>query len=223
LSRGIWALSSTWGILGTILSASRGAIGNVFSAIGVWAVFLLKRELLRKVSVVALIVVILSTISFNFWPEPVKRQFLSMPKDLLTFKGRTYFFWKPAIEAVGKKPWLGWGYGNKIYRDPRPFEDGEKPNWELTGGLHSAFITILFQQGLIGLLSYLFLLFSISFILIKIIISQTDQRKLLALALLSIIVGSLFVNSFVKSEPLRRIAPILGMSVALFKNRANKS
>jgi O-antigen ligase len=218
LNKGVWGLSSIWGIFGTILSASRGAIINIFAAIWVWAMFLLKREHLKKVLMVILIVILLITVSFNFWPELVKRQFLSMPKELWSFHERTYFFWKPAIEAVKKRPLFGWGYGNKIYRDQRPFENGEKPNWALTGGLHSTFITVLFHQGIAGLLSYLFLLLSTSFILFKIVKNAPDERKLLALALLSIIVGSLFLNSFVKSEPLRRIAPILGMSVALFKN-----
>jgi len=26
-----------------------------------------------------------------------------------------------------KRPLAGWGYGKKIYRDPRPFEGGGKP------------------------------------------------------------------------------------------------
>jgi O-antigen ligase len=140
--------------------------------------------------------------------------------DLKTLNQRTHLFWKPALEAAKKRPLFGWGYGNKIYRDQRPFENGEKPNWALRGGLHSTFISILFHQGIVGLLSYLFLLLSTSFILIKIIRNETDEKKLLAIALLSIIVGSAFVNSFLLSIPLRRFAPILGMSSALFKNKS---
>ena len=218
--REVWGLSSIWGILGAILSASRGTIGNIFSAIGVWAVFLLKRELLKKTLMVILIVVVLSTISFNFLPETVKRQFLSMPEELQTFHDRTDFFWKPAIEALGKRPWLGWGYGSKIYRDPRPFENSEKPNWALRGGLHSTFITILFHQGVVGFMSYLFLLLSTAFVLIKMVRNETDEKKLLSLALLSIIAGSFIVNSLVLTVSLRRLAPILGMSVALHKHRS---
>jgi O-antigen ligase len=221
LDKGIWGLSSLWGIFGTIFSASRAAIGNIFAAIGIWAIFLLKREHLKKTFMVIFIILVFIIITFNFWPVRVKEHILSTPMHLKTFTFRTDFFWKPAIEAAKKRPLLGWGYGNKIYRDERPFETGEKPDWGKTGGLHSTFITILFHQGIVGLLSYLFLLFSTSFILIKIIGSETDEKKFLALALLSIIVGSFIVNSMVLSVPLRRLAPILGMSSALFKNRSN--
>jgi O-antigen ligase len=220
LEKGIWGLSSLWGIFGTIFSASRAAIGNIFAALGIWAIFLLKREHLKNTLIVILIVLVFIITTFNFWPEPIKTHILSTSMDLKTLNQRTHLFWKPALEAAKKRPLFGWGYGNKIYRDQRPFENGEKPNWALRGGLHSTFISILFHQGIVGLLSYLFLLLSTSFILIKIIRNETDEKKLLAIALLSIIVGSAFVNSFLLSIPLRRFAPILGMSSALFKNKS---
>jgi O-antigen ligase len=220
VERVIWGLSTFWAICGTLLSASRGAIINIFAAICVWAMFLLKREHLKKVLMVILIVVLLTTVSFNFWPELVKRQFLSMPKELWSFHERTYFFWKPAIEAVKKRPLFGWGYGNKIYRDQRPFENGEKPNWTKTGGLHSTFINILFHQGIVGLSSYLFLLFSSIFFLINFVRNETDDKRLLALSLLTILIGSFIINSLVLSVPFRRLAPILGMSAGLLKYRS---
>jgi O-antigen ligase len=220
VEKGIWGLSAIWAICGTLLSASRGAIINIFAAIMVWAMFLVKRKHLKKVLMVILIVILLLTVSFNFWPELVKRQFLSMPKELWSFHERTYFFWESAIESVKKRPIFGWGCGNKIYRDKRPFEGVKKPNWELRGGLHSTFISILFHQGIVGLLSYLFLLFSSTFILINFVRKETDDKKLLALSLLSILVGSFMINSFVLSVPFRRLAPILGMSAALLNHRS---
>jgi O-antigen ligase len=220
VEKGIWGLSAIWAICGTLLSASRGAIINIFTAIMVWAIFLLKRKHLKKVLMVILIVILLITVSFNFWPELVKRQFLSMPTELRSFHERTYFFWEPAIESVKKRPIFGWGYGNKIYRDKRPFEGVKKPNWKLTGGLHSTFISILFHEGIVSLLSYLFLLFSSMFFLINFIRNDTDDKRLLALSLLSIVIGSFIINSLVLSVPVRRLAPILGMSAALLKNRS---
>ncbi|MEW6066686.1 MAG: O-antigen ligase family protein [Nitrospirota bacterium] len=217
--KSLWGLSLVWGVLGTIFSASRGAMGNIFAAMGVWAAFLLKRKHLIKVLMVTFIFFVLSIISFNFWPEPLKRQFLTIQEELWTVHDRTFLFWEPALEAVKKKPILGWGYGKRIIGDPRPFENGKMPSSEHKGGLHSTFISVLFQQGVVGILSYLLLLFSTSFMLLKIIRSETDERKLLAIALLSITVGSFFVNSFLLSVPLRRIAPFLGMSSALLKHR----
>lgn len=79
LKKGIWGLSSLWGIFGTILSASRAAMGNIFAALGIWAIFSLKREHLKKILMVILIIAVFIIISLNSWPETVKRQFLSMP------------------------------------------------------------------------------------------------------------------------------------------------
>lgn len=129
----------------------------------------------------------------------------------------------PAIEAFKKRPLFGWGYGSKIYRDERPFENTEKPNWTLRGGLHSTFISILFHQGIFGLMSYLLLLLSTTFILFKMALKEKDEKKLLALTFLSIIIGSAFVNSFLLSIPIRRFAPILAMSSALFRNSRDTS
>jgi len=47
--------------------------------------------------------------------------------------------------------------------------------------------------------------------------NATNEKRILAIAFLSIIVGSFFVNSFVISVPLKRLAPVLGMSSALVK------
>ncbi len=202
-------------------------MANICTAIGVFILFVFKRKHLKTMVIFTLIFVlfVISSLviifSFNLWPKSVRYHLLSTSEELTTFHQRIERWWKPALDAAQKKPLFGWGYGNKIYRDQRPFEHGEKPYWDLKGGLHSTFIDVLFHQGIVGLLSYLFLLFSTSFILIKIIRSETDEKKFLALALLSIIVGSFIVNSLVLDVPLRRLAPILGMSSALFKNRSN--
>ena len=216
LEKGIWSLSVIWGIFGTLLSASRGSIGSIFVAILIWVAFLFKKQHLKTALKVSILFGLLVIFSFSLWPGLIKEHLLSFPEDISTFTLRTVRFWEPAMESVKKRPLLGWGYGNKLYRDQRPFEGVEKPYWEIKGGLHSTFITILFHQGIAGLLSYLFLLFSTSFILFKIAKNATNEKKLLAIAFLSIIVGSFFVNCFVISVPLKRLAPVLGMSSALF-------
>lgn len=221
LKKGFWGFSSVWGAFGTIFSASRGAMGSIFTTIIIWSIFLFRKRHLKIALLVTIVFVLLATFSFNLWPEPIKNPILSFPKDISTFAMRTVYFWKPAIEAVKKRPLLGWGYGNKLYRDRRPFEGIEKPNWELQGGLHSTFISILFHQGIAGLLSYTLLLLLSASILLKMAKEEKDERKFLAIALLSIIVGSFVVNSLMISVPLKRLAPILGMSSALFKNKSH--
>ncbi|MGB9715897.1 MAG: O-antigen ligase family protein [Thermodesulfovibrionales bacterium] len=216
-----WGLSTLWAICAGLLSASRGAIAGVFSSIIIWSIYFLKRQRFKKNFIYILIFFILIIISFILSPKTIKEKLLSFPEDIKTFSLRTDYFWEPAIESVKKRPLLGWGYGNKIYRDYRPFKDIEKPNWELRGGLHSTFIGILFHQGMIGLLSYLLLLLSTILILINIMKNESCDKKLLAISFLSILVGAGIINSFVLSVPFRRIAPILGMSSALFKKTKN--
>jgi O-antigen ligase len=220
LKKGFWGFSSVWGAFGTIFSASRGAMGSIFTTIIIWSIFLFRKRHLKIALMVTIVFILLVTFSFNLWPEPIKNPLLSFSKDISTFAMRTVYFWKPAIEAVKKRPFFGWGYGSKIYRDQRPFENSEKPHWEKRGGLHSTFITILFHQGIFGLLSYTLLLILSAFILLKMAKEEKDERKFISIALLSIIVGAFFVNSFMISVPLKRLAPILGMSSALFKNKS---
>src|SRR3972149_1379877 len=217
LEKGIWGLSAIWGILGTLLSASRGAIGSIFVAVLIWVTLLFKKQHLKAALKVSILFGLLVIFSFSLWPGLIREHLLSFPKDISTFTLRTVRFWEPAIESVKKRHLLGWGYGSRLYRDQRPFEGVEKPYWQIRGGLHSTFITILFHQGIVGLLSYLFLLLSTSFILFKIVKNATNEKRLLAIAFFSIIVGSFFVNSLVISVPLKRLAPVLGMSSALVK------
>jgi O-antigen ligase len=218
LAKTMWGLSIIWAIFATLLSASRGSIIGIFSSLLIWFISFFKKKYLKFAFFSIFILFIFITISFNLFPETIKEKLLSLPKDIKTFSLRTDFFWKPAIESVKRRPLFGWGYGNKIYRDQRPFEGIEKPNWQLRGGLHSTFISILFHQGIIGLLSYSFLIFSTIFILIKIIKNYYRDKALLAISFLSILCGAGIINSLVLSVPFRRIALILSMSAALSKN-----
>lgn len=220
LSRLLLGLSLIWAVFGIIFSSSRGAIGNMLGVLAVWSIPLMQKRRLKSAVIVAAVFILSIGLSFKIWPNSVKDSILTFPQHLSTFNMRTSFFWEPAVDAIKKRPVLGWGYGKNIWRDVRPFEDGKLPNWEIHGGFHSTFITVIFHQGIAGFLSYLFLLGSNIFILIKILKNSTDDKRLIALTLLSVIVGSFVVNSIVLNVSLRRLAPIAGMSAALYQNRS---
>jgi O-antigen ligase len=217
----LWGMASLWGIAATFFSASRGAMANMFTVVTIYSGFLIKRKNMKSAVTVVSVCVVLAIFSFRYLPEPLKFRLLSTPQHLSTFDERTYLFWGPAFDAVKKRPLLGWGYGKKLARDPRPFQGGEMPDLSKKGQLHSSFITNLFHQGLFGLLSYLFMLLSTGFVLFRLVRSEDGDRKLLALILLGIIIGSFFVNSFVRTVAFRRLAVILAMSAALYKNSLN--
>jgi len=215
---GFWTAASLWGLSGTILSASKGAVGSVITSIIIFSLSLFRKKYFKFILPASLIFVVIIASSFNYWPEQVKTVYIAMPNQVIDFNERTYLFWKPAVTAVEHRPLLGWGYGKQIYRDNRPFENGSKPDWEKKGGLHSAFISILFHQGIIGLASYVLLLLAALISLVRVARNETNELKLTALALLSIICGSFFVNSFVKTVDFRIVAVILAMSAATCNN-----
>lgn len=177
---------------------------------------------MRAMLIAILIFMALAVLSFDFLPETVKSIYMLMPEHLTNFNERTYLFWEPAMDAVKKRPVIGWGYGKNIYRDPRPFENGLKPEWKNKGGLHNTFLSILFHQGILGLVSYTFLFSTSLFVLIKKAGTETYELRLLALSLISILVGPFFVDSLVKNVAFRSLAPILAMSAVLCKRQTNE-
>jgi len=216
----IWRLAGAWAIIAAVLSASRGAIGSVVTVAAIFAFSVFNKRQLKITFIVVLIVLSSTVALFGFLPKTTKFAFSSIPEHMLTFNERTYLFWEPAMEAVRKKPVIGWGYGKMIYRNSTPFESSKKPDWEKKGGLHSTFVKILFHQGIFGLSVYMLLLLLTAYVLLQMVRHEIDERKILAISLFSIIVASFFVSSFVKDVPLRSLAIVLGISAALYNNRS---
>ncbi len=219
LTRTSWGLVSMWGCLAVFLTASRGALFSLLPQGALWAACSVRTEWLKKAMLAVLVLVIAVLLSYNLWPTPVQEKTSAIPHDIGTFERRTTFFWEPAVEAALKRPILGWGYGDRIYRDPRPFQSTHAPSWELKGGLHSAYITTLFHQGIVGLAAHLFMLSASMYLLITLLRHSKGDERLFALTLLIVLVGAFVINSVVYSAPPERIAPFLGMSAALLRNR----
>jgi O-antigen ligase len=219
--RGIWGTFSFWGLTASVLSASRGAMGAVFVAIPVYAAFLLKRRYLKASLLSVAVLAALAVSTFGIWPEPVRKQILSTGSHIWTVHSRTHLFWKPALESVRQRPILGWGYGKMIYRDPRPFQDTSKPGKDHKGGLHSTYISVLFHQGVVGLMTYLFLIFSMCHVLMKTIRGKSGPLRLLAVTLLCIVLGSFILHALVRVNYFRVLALTAGMVTALNKEGAD--
>jgi O-antigen ligase len=213
----LWGVSSVWGMAATALAGSRGSMAAVAFEISLWAASGLRKIPWRKATIIGAATALAGVLTFPLWPQQLRNSVSTIPRSIVTMSDRTNFFWMPAIQAVQKRPLAGWGYGKMIYRDPRPFEGREKPHWELHGGLHSTFMTILFQQGIVGLLAYLFVLLSNVHVLLSVLQKRDDKGKALALALLSILVGAFIINSLVLVVPLQRLVLISAMSAALMK------
>jgi O-antigen ligase len=218
-TRTLWGLACIWGCLAVFFTASRGALFSLIPQGALWAASSVSKARLKKALLSIVILFLAVLLSYNLWPTPVKEKTSAIPHDVKTFERRTTFFWEPALEAALKRPVLGWGYGDSIYRDPRPFQSGTVPTWELKGGLHSSYVTTLFHQGVIGLAAHLFMLVASTYLLAAFLKGSRGDERLLGLTLLGVLAGAFIINTVVYSAPLERIAPFLGMSVALLRHR----
>lgn len=214
-TRGGWGVLSLWTLAAGVLSRSRGSLGNMLAGVLVWATCFTNRKNLKYVAIAVAGIAVLVMVSLPFWPPGAKGTLAETFEDMRTMNLRTAYFWKPALEAVAKRPVLGWGYGSEVYRDPRPFEGTTTPNWELTGGLHSEFIRVLFHQGIVGIAAYLLLLAAGFWTLLKIVRSSSGFKSALAVSLMAVLTGSFVVNAFLKGTPFRMLGLVLGMAVAL--------
>ncbi len=213
--RFVWGMAALWGFAAVVLSYSRGSLGNIVLAIIIWAGFFINRRNFRFAVIVAVALVLLGVFAIPFLPDNVKEKFARTAHDIRTMSLRTTYFWKPALESVQKRPALGWGYGSKVYRDPRPFEGTTSPHWELTGGLHSEFIRVLFHQGVLGLAAYLLLLATGFAVLLKTIRRNKGFVRALAVSLVAVLAGSFVINAMLKGTPFRMLGLILGMAGAV--------
>jgi O-antigen ligase len=212
-----WSVLLAWLGIAAVLSGSRGSVGAILTQIAVFALFFMEKRHAAKALYLLCAVLLAAVVTFNFWPGPVKSHMLKLPSHIFTMSDRVDFFWKPALEAVEKRPLAGWGYGAKIYRDERPFEGVQKPHWEMKGGLHSTFMAILFHQGIVGLISFVLTLAASVVLLTRAARQLPFDEKPAAVSLVSIMVGAFVVNGLILEVPFERLAPFLGMAVVLVR------
>lgn len=152
-------------------TATRGAIlGLLGGALVTFSILLFKSQKgdgIRKVALgglLALVVFVGLFVSIkdtNFVKEsPVLSRFASLSLSEVKTQGR-YFVWPMAIKGFVEKPILGWGQEgfnfvfNKYY-DPRMYN--QEPWFDRA---HNTFLDWLIAGGLLGLLSYLAIIFSL--------------------------------------------------------------
>lgn len=98
--------------------------------------------------------------------------------------------WKDLIPISLWHPWFGYGTGtfNGLVEFYRGFDWGSLE-------AHNDYLKIFVENGIVGLLSYLFLILSLLFYLFKIFKKTVEENKTLALSILVITI-SLFIISF---------------------------
>lgn len=184
------------------LSASRGVILGL--GLGLFFTFLLifllekERIVLKRnvgISLLTLIVLVSGFIFFKDSGFVRKSQTLGRLAELsvkeVKKQGR-FFIWPMAVDAFRDKPILGYGQENfnfvfNKYYNPKVFN--QEPWFDR---VHNTFLDWLVAGGILGLLAYITILFSVFFALWKSSVSVT-QKSVLTGLLLGYVFQSIFV------------------------------
>ncbi|MEW6416969.1 MAG: O-antigen ligase family protein [Nitrospirota bacterium] len=215
------------GIVALALSTSRGGIASFLLMFIIWAIYFLKK---KKVSVkpilgaFAVAIIILGVAAFYAKPE-IKDRFLDIKNDIKTLNYRTVI-WKPLIYAAKEKPILGWGYGTEIFRSDEPFKKTpfKVSPVKMGHGFRrpdSIFMSILFHQGITGLILYLLLLIVAIKTFWEEAFSTQRLQSYILIACTSVLISTYGLHSMIENTRLFYLTLILGVGLAA-KNCKNE-
>jgi hypothetical protein len=200
-------------VTATVLSGSRGALGNVGMAAVVWICSALKRVRTRYVIGAVAFFLVAMLFPLLILPDEALDHVTSL-RDVGTFNERVGRMWLPALESVSERPLVGWGHGSRILWDPRPFAANEHMPELIGGGLHNTYISVLFEHGLIGLAAYALLVLSGVVVSVRVVARGAGRLDLVATAVLASLLGTFIVQAAVKLIAFRYLALVLAMAAA---------
>jgi O-antigen ligase len=201
-------------ILSLILSTSREGYLAFLAIVFIWVIFLsrIKGYNLKKIlSIIVIITIIIGAVSYVSFPDVKKRMSRSL-SELRTVNERTEV-WVPALHAIRQKPFFGWGYGKRIFRLDEPYKETPfKKGPERDP--HNIFLSILFSQGITGLLPFMFLLLFAMKYFWRAAFTLTGMKSYILMACLSILVGNYFIIGMLANLKLKHLAIVLGLGMA---------
>ena len=177
------------------LTQSRGAWIGFFFAFFFFSIiynFLQKQKRLAILLIILLFVIIVFTIYMNFNPLPIKSAdpfLVSRLKSLTALRhsvtGQTRIMdWVIALDLIKQKPILGYGLETQSFNFPQYYT----PEYALLERInsysdraHNDFLDTLLVSGILGLLSYLFLIGSVFYFALKNIFKNKSQLTILVL------------------------------------------
>ncbi len=207
------------GILGVILSTSRGGLAAFLCILAIWLIYVLRKYRINiKVMLASVIMIALLSGSVLYSSPNIRQRFSDLSHDITTFHERTEI-WGPLIAAAAEKPILGWGYGPKIFVMDKPFE---KTPYKMAPVInnpafrnpHNSFLKIFFHQGIAGLIPYTVLLVIATGGFWRDAYNTNNFKSYILIACTSILIGTYFVNSIVENPHLTDLALILGIGLA---------
>lgn len=136
------------GFLAIFLTLSRGTWVGVTVAFLLWGAY-------RNWRLIAAGVMVLVTSVFLLGPDSIAERAGQLEREIGTANGRTPI-WEVAFGQIKERPLLGYGYGpgifTPVYEEGRTHQPGEESN---VPHEHNLFISLLIQNGIIGLILYL--------------------------------------------------------------------
>ena len=197
-----------------VLSSSRGGMAALAVSSAVWLLYLITnvpQESKRRIYA-ASVAAGLCLAALVFYPGIKGRRAITQG-ELSTFNKRTEA-WEPSLQAIQRRPIAGWGYGVGIFKRNEPYQTGKFVKTP-TITPHNSFVSVLFHQGLLGLLSYAAMIV----LAIREFMKKADSMAPAALVLVacvSVILGSYVFHSIVDSieKETIHLAFVLGMGLA---------
>lgn len=177
--KGLFAAVLILGVPVLLMTAVRGAIISFFGSLLLLALFFLFSQKSRRAKIFLLVAVLIFVIfSIVVWlgrnENWVKNNNLLQRITDISLESSTIqtrlWSWESAINGWKEKPIFGWGPENFTflhmkYFDSRHFTGlGSETIWDRA---HNIIIEMLSTMGIVGLLSYIFIFFSVFYILIK--------------------------------------------------------
>ncbi|OQX71635.1 hypothetical protein B6D52_00770 [Candidatus Parcubacteria bacterium 4484_255] len=182
-------------VFSLVLTQSRGAWVGFFFSFFFFSIiynFLQKQKRVAILLTILLVIICVFTVYINFnslSPKPgdsfLTSRFKSLTNLRRSITGQVRINnWKVAVDLIKQKPILGYGPETQSFYFVKYYE----PEWALTERIntyadraHNDFLDTLLVSGVLGLLSYLFLIGSVFYFGLKNIFKNKSQLTLLAL------------------------------------------
>jgi O-antigen ligase len=222
--RGVLTVSFVILILALLLNTSRGGYISFFSMVLIWSVYLARtrgHSITRIMAIVIAITFLIGTLSWFLFPD-LKTRILANPLNDRINAGTA------AMYGIKQRPLHGWGYGKKIFHKNEPFDktplkispynDESSVPYD---DPHNTFLTVLFHQGIIGFIPYVFLVFLSVKMFWKEALRSRGIKSYMLVACVSVLVGNYFLHSMFSLMKLRYLALVLGIGMAAKGNDRN--
>ena len=173
------------GLFAIFMTLSRGTWLGVLVTFLIWGAYQNWKWMLALSMVFVLSV-------FSFGPESIARRAELLDNQIGTASGRTPI-WEAAVDLIKERPLFGYGYGpqifSQIYEKERPSHPVPEAN---VPHEHNLFLALLIQNGIVGLLLYLWIFFGVLVLTFRTLhrLQAGTERELL------IIIGSGIVGEY---------------------------